>query len=210
MARAGARPMGMAFRLPGLLLVTLLLPAVEPGKFKCPSFTKLTDDEFVYPDPEQCDKYWTCTRGESKRSLCPDGLVFHPDKADGEDPCDQKANVPDKCKGRPKLQRPKPGDGHCPRQNGVYASDDPFECDTYYSCLNGKSSPTKCAQGLHYSDEIGTCVWPRESGREDCVTDDDGGSERRKKNKKNLVDQPPLLGSLPRHSATGLSVPVVQ
>jgi len=49
------------------LIVTLLLPVVEPGKFKCPSFTKLTDDEFVYPDPEQCDKYWTCVRGESKR-----------------------------------------------------------------------------------------------------------------------------------------------
>ena len=60
------------------------------------------------------------------------------------------------------------GDANCPRQNGVYASSVPGECDTYYSCLNGKSSPTKCAPGLHYSDEIGTCVWPRESGRDDC------------------------------------------
>ena len=77
------------------------------------------------------------------------------------------------------------GDAHCPRQNGVYASSVPGECDTYYSCLNGKSSPTKCAPGLHYSDDIGepsrhvtrgrdaqhcagTCVWPRESGRDDC------------------------------------------
>ena len=58
------------------------------------------------------------------------------------------------------------GDAHCPRQNGVYPKQG--ECDTYYSCLNGKSSPTKCAPGLHYSDEIGTCVWPRESGRDDC------------------------------------------
>ena len=31
---AGARPMGMASWLPSLLLVTLLLPVVEPGKFK--------------------------------------------------------------------------------------------------------------------------------------------------------------------------------
>jgi len=151
--------------LTGLIIVTLLLPAVKSGKFKCPSFTKLTSAEFVYPDPEQCDKYWTCVKGESKRSLCPDGLVFHPEKENGEEPCDLKHNVPDKCEGRPKMQRAKPGDGHCPRQNGVYGSDDLFECDTYYSCLNGKSSPTKCAQGLHYSDAIGTCVWPRESGR---------------------------------------------
>merc|ERR1711892_300800 len=180
-----ARPMSVASRLTGLIIVivTLLLPGVEPGKFKCPSFTKLTSDSFVYQDPDQCDKYWTCVKGESKRSLCPDGLVFHPGKEDGEDPCDLKHNVPDKCEGRPKLQRPKPGDGHCPRQNGVYPSADPFECDTYYSCLNGKSSPTKCVQGLHYSDVIGTCVWPRESGREDCASDDEESSGRRKKPK---------------------------
>merc|ERR1712013_213640 len=179
MAGDRVRPMGLSW----CLLVTLLLPSVEPGKFKCPSFTKLTDDEFVYPDPEQCDKYWTCIRGESKRSLCPDGLVFHPGKAKGEDPCDQRQNVPDKCEGRSQLQRPKPGDAHCPRQNGVYASDDPYECDTYYSCLNGKSSPTKCAVGLHYSDEIGTCVWPRESGRDDCITEDEEPRQRKKKQK---------------------------
>merc|ERR1711892_1580794 len=180
-----ARPMSVASRLTGLVIVivTLLLPGVEPGKFKCPSFTKLTSDPFVYQDPDQCDKYWTCVKGESKRSLCPDGLVFHPGKEDGEDPCDQKQNVPDKCEGRPKLQRPKPGDGHCPRQNGVYPSADPFECDTYYSCLNGKASPTKCVQGLHYSDVIGTCVWPRESGREDCASDDEESGGRRKKPK---------------------------
>jgi len=183
MAGPRVRPMGLSMWLPCCLLVTLLLPGVEPGKFKCPSFTKLTDDEFVYPDPEQCDKYWTCVRGESKRSLCPDGLVFHPDKGKGEDPCDQRQNVPDKCEGRSQLQRPKPGDAHCPRQNGVYASDDPYECDTYYSCLNGKSSPTKCAVGLHYSDEIGTCVWPRESGRDDCITEDEEPRQRKKKPK---------------------------
>jgi len=181
---ARARPMGPACWLPGLVVVTLLLPVVEPGKFKCPSFTKLTDDEFIYPDPEQCDKYWTCIRGESKRTLCPDGLVFNPSLGKGEEPCDQRQNTPDKCEGRTKLQRPKPGDARCPRQNGVYASDDPYECDTYFSCLNGKASSTKCAQGLHYSDTIGTCAWPRESGREDCISDDDAPEEKRRKKQK--------------------------
>ena len=76
------------------------------------------------------------------------------------------------------------GDARCPRQNGVYASSDPYECDTYYSCLNGKSSPTKCAPGLHYSDEIGTCVWPRESGREDCISEEAGAGKRKRKNPK--------------------------
>ena len=55
----------------------------------------------------------------------------------------------------------------------------PGECDTYYSCLNGKSSPTKCAPGLHYSDDIGTCVWPRESGRDDCDAAPPQTSQRR-------------------------------
>jgi len=173
-------------RLTSTILVIYILVLGSPvhtAKFKCPSFTKLTSDSFVYPDPAQCDKYWTCISGESTRSLCPDGLVFHPGKEAGEDPCDLRHNVPDKCKGRDQLQRAKPGDGHCPRQNGVYASDDPYECDTYYSCLNGKSSPTKCAQGLHYSDDIGTCVWPRESGRDDCITEDSQSGGRKKKPK---------------------------
>jgi len=166
-----------------ILVISILHTPGDTAKFKCPSFTKLTSDSFVYPDPAQCDKYWTCISGESTRSLCPDGLVFHPDKENGEDPCDLRHNVPDKCEGRDQLQRAKPGDGHCPRQNGVYASDDPYECDTYYSCLNGKSSPTKCAQGLHYSDDIGTCVWPRESGRDDCINEDSQSSGRKKKQK---------------------------
>ena len=61
--------------------------------------------------------------------------------------------------------RPVAGDAHCPRQNGVYASSIPGECDTYYTCNNGKSSATKCAEGLHYSDNDGICVWARDSGR---------------------------------------------
>ena len=86
---------------------THTLTIVSP---RCPAFTKLTSDPYIFKDPEQCDKYWTCVKGESRRSLCPDGLVFHPEKPDGEDPCDLKANVPDKCKSRPNQQRPKPGE----------------------------------------------------------------------------------------------------
>ena len=47
------------------------------------------------------------------------------------------------------------GDAHCPRQNGVYPSENPSECDIFYSCLNGVGSATKCAEGLHYSEEVG-------------------------------------------------------
>ena len=77
---------------------------------RCPAFTKLSDDTYLFKDGDQCDKYWTCKGGQSRRSLCPDGLVFHPNKPAGEDPCDLKHNVPDKCQGRQNLQRPKPGE----------------------------------------------------------------------------------------------------
>ena len=57
------------------------------------------------------------------------------------------------------------GDAHCPRQNGVYPSEKPHECDVFYSCLNGVGSPTRCPEGLHYSEKEGICVWARDSGR---------------------------------------------
>merc|ERR1740128_1001448 len=183
------------------LILSLFLP-LTLAKFKCPAFTKLTDDLYTFMDAERCDLYWECRSGNAKRIVCPDGLVFHPDKPKGEDPCDLKHNVPDKCKNRPGLQRPKPGDGNCPRQNGVYPSADQFECDVFYSCLNGKGSPTKCAEGLHFSEDIGTCVWARESGREGCASAEE---RHRKKAKKTEKNAPPK--EKPKSLANGFTCP---
>merc|ERR1740128_392323 len=183
------------------LILSLFLP-LTLAKFKCPAFTKLTDDLYTFMDAERCDLYWECRSGNAKRIVCPDGLVFHPDKPKGEDPCDLKHNLPDKCKNRPGLQRPKPGDGNCPRQNGVYPSADQFECDVFYSCLNGKGSPTKCAEGLHFSEDIGTCVWARESGREGCASAEE---RHRKKAKKTEKNAPPK--EKPKSLANGFTCP---
>ncbi|XP_023320463.1 protein obstructor-E [Eurytemora carolleeae] len=178
--------------LTGLGFYLSLLTAevfTQEEEFKCPAFTKLTDKIHLFPDPTQCDKYFECRNGLSKRVICQDGLVFHPEKPEGEDPCDLKHNTPDKCKTRPELQRPKPGDSHCPRQNGVYPSEDPFECDVFYSCLNGVGSPTRCAEGLHFSEDIGTCVWARESGRAGCVSEQNR-SQKKMTDKKPADDTP--------------------
>merc|ERR1719402_369242 len=144
------------------VLATIVGKVAPQSDFECP------EDSGVFPDPEQCDKYWECSGGKRQRRLCPDGLAFHPTKPEGEDPCDMIHNVPDKCQKRKKLQHPKPGDSHCPRQNGVYPSEIPSECDVFYSCLEGVGSATKCADGLHYSEKVGTCVWARDSGRKGC------------------------------------------
>ena len=67
----------------------------------------------VFPDPDQCNKNWECgPGGRAAPHLYPDGLLFHPSKPEGEDPCDHIHAVPDRCKKRPKLQKAKPGDAH--------------------------------------------------------------------------------------------------
>ena len=65
------------------------------GLVKCRDFS-CPKEAGVFADPEQCDKYWVCAGGQATRNICPDGLAFHPKKAQGEDPCDLIHNVPDK------------------------------------------------------------------------------------------------------------------
>ena len=97
----------------------------------------------------------------------------------------------DKCRNRPDLQRPKPGDANCPRQNGVYPSPDPTECDKYYSCLEGKGALQQCVEGLHFEPSEGVCVWARESTREGCLTVGQRQKQKKKKRPNNQRRQPP-------------------
>ena len=80
------RPAGWLLLAAGLATPGLAAAA----KFECPELSG------IFADPEQCDKYWVCVGGRGTRTLCPDGLAFHPKKAEGEDPCDLIHNVPDK------------------------------------------------------------------------------------------------------------------
>jgi len=134
--------------------------------FDCPP-----ESSGYFPHPEFCDRFFECRDGKLvKNRLCADGLAFDPEKNPDEDPCDHIHNVKGRCKSRPKLQAPQPGDGYCPRQNGVYPSPEPTECDKFYSCLNGVGSVQQCADGLHFDMDIGTCVWARESTRKGCLS----------------------------------------
>jgi len=158
------------------LLAAVLGPTAGQIDFVCPKPAGL------FAHPEQCDRYFECRSYRVTRKLCPDGLVFDPSKVEtAEDPCDHVQNTEHRCKGKPKRQRPQPGDGYCPRQNGVYPSPDPSECDKFYSCLNGVGSGHKCAEGLHFDEKIGTCVWARESGRKGCINNAQNSSSKRKK-----------------------------
>ncbi len=154
-------------------MVAAILLTTSPAQsqildFECP------EPDGLFAHPEQCDRYFECKNNRVFRKLCADGLVFDPQKtAISEDPCDHKQNTKHRCRGKPKLQPPKPGDAFCPRQNGVYPSPESTECDRFYSCLNGVGSVQQCADGLHFDPEIGTCVWARESSRKGCLTADE-------------------------------------
>ena len=66
----------------------------------------------------------------------------------------------------------------------------------FYSCLKGVGSPTRCPEGLHYSEKEGICVWARDSGRDGCgLQPDEGEKRRRKKKKEPSAEQRPPAGS---------------
>ena len=66
----------------------------------------------------------------------------------------------------------------------MYPSEKPYECDVFYSCLNGVGSPTRCPEGLHYSETEGICVWARDSGRSGCGLVPAEEDRRRRKKKE--------------------------
>jgi len=145
----------------------------------------------LFAHPEYCDRYLECQNGQLvRKKLCADGLGFDPDKSPEEDPCDHIHNIKDRCRMRPRLQRPQPGDGYCPRQNGVYPSPDQTECDKFYSCLNGVGSLQQCADGLHFDPDIGTCVWARESSRKGCLSALKRAQQAEDAAKKTFQNQP--------------------
>ncbi|QQP37381.1 Putative chitinase 3like, partial [Caligus rogercresseyi] len=187
----------MVFLRASLLLCLSLTVYGQKIEFDCPK------PHGIFEHPEQCDRYFKCRNGIVTRKLCEDGLVFDPDKVTSEDPCDHKQNTKHKCRGKPKLQRPKPGDGYCPRQNGVYASPNPSECDKFYSCLKGVGSMQVCANGLHFDPDLGTCVWARESSRKGCSSANDPtpSNQRRQRQQQNNPQ------SNPTDSRVGESLP---
>lgn len=76
--------------------IILLTGAVYTQDFKCP------DSTGYFPDLDQCDLYYQCSKGKAVPKLCPDGLVF----VDGDpnhERCDIPANVD--CEDRPALRK---------------------------------------------------------------------------------------------------------
>ncbi|XP_063593488.1 protein obstructor-E-like [Penaeus indicus] len=120
-----------------------------------------------FADAEQCDKYYHCLDNVLTEKVCPDGMAFN-DLNPKVEKCDFLFQV--NCEGRPKLQNAKPSE-NCPRQNGYFPHPESTNCHQFYYCTGGQSSQLTCPEGLSFSVKSGTCVWPDQAGRSNCVSE---------------------------------------
>ena len=61
----------------------------------------------------------------------------------------------------------------CPRLNGYYAHPVETECRLFYSCVDGVAEKHECAIGLYFDEYSGTCNWPEQTDRLDCINGED-------------------------------------
>jgi len=132
------------------------------------------EEDGVFPDALQCDKYWKCEEGKATAHLCEDGLVLDPVQTSNrnkeicvlpspENPAEGKLGT---CDGRPLRQKPQPN-GNCLRRNGYFV--DPTNCNAYTFCSNGQSTNVTCSSGLVFDQKLGVCSWDSGEPREGCT-----------------------------------------
>ncbi|CAH1154685.1 unnamed protein product [Phaedon cochleariae] len=130
--------------------------ASTSGQFKCPQRTGF------FPDPEECDIYYICSRGAYEQKFCPEGLVFD-DKDPNQERCETPANVD--CGDRTLLQESNSSPG-CPKANGFFPH--PTDCTKFHNCEDGIPTRLSCPPGLVYDIETSNCAWPKNSKRAEC------------------------------------------
>jgi len=124
-------------------------------------------EDGFYVDPQQCDKYYDCYRGQQTEKLCPDGLVFDHTLGPKVEQCNYPFIV--ECPAGSALQPAQSAGIQCPRQNGYFEHEDPSNCLEYYECVTGISVLRKCAMGLVFDEFTGTCQWATAGLRSGCV-----------------------------------------
>lgn len=140
----------------------LALAAGAYAQFNC------IEDGF-YVDPDQCDKYYQCSRGQYTEKLCPDGLIFDDTLGPRVEQCSYPFQV--ECPEPKFQQQPQPSgiNSECPRQNGRFEHEDPTDCRHYYECTNGLFEERMCHEGLYFDEFSGVCDWAVKGFRTGCV-----------------------------------------
>ncbi|XP_078611411.1 uncharacterized protein LOC144881906 isoform X1 [Branchiostoma floridae x Branchiostoma japonicum] len=140
---------------------TKIPETTSPKAFSCDG-----KDPDLYPDPEDCTKYYECVGGFADpfhRSCAPGGPVFDPKKKY----CDWPENVALPC-GQVSADVPNAVEedavatftceGKAP---GIHP--DPENCDKFYQCVPGHPGPYQrdCPPGgLVFDAELQVCNWP--------------------------------------------------
>jgi len=123
---------------------------------------EISEDGYLVPDPEQCDRYAECTpHGKLILRLCTDGYGLNLNSGK----CDLRSKVD--CTGRDKLQTPT-GTGLCPRLNGNFPVPADVSCSEFIDCREGQPFMQSCGHGAVF-DEIFGCVHPDETNRAGCT-----------------------------------------
>jgi len=138
------------------------------GAAEVSHFTPVCPDainNYIIPDPVQCDKFFLCSRGQVESRLCEDGMVFFIEEAK----CLLPKSTAGVCKDRPRLQAPL-GTGPCIRQNGVFHSS--TSCTKFITCKHNQPTPGTCAQGLVFDKERKICGWADDVLRQGCLPSD--------------------------------------
>ncbi|CAL4096163.1 unnamed protein product, partial [Meganyctiphanes norvegica] len=136
-------------------------------------------EDGFYVDPQQCDKYYHCSRGQYTEKLCPDGLIFDDTLGPRIEQCNYNFIV--SCPEGKTQQQAQPSgiNNECPRQNGLFEHEDPTNCKTYYDCVNGVPNTRECHADLHFDEFSGVCDWASKVFRSGCEdrpsTDGDSG-----------------------------------
>jgi len=144
-------------------LLLVVLAAGAYAQFNC------VEDGF-YVDPDFCDVYYHCSRGQYERKECPDGLIFDDTLGPRVEQCNYPFIVP--CPDNKQQQDPIPSNEHpvpkCPRQNGRFEHEDVTNCGEYYECTNGVGTLRACHEGLYFDEFTGVCDWASKGFRSGC------------------------------------------
>uniref|UniRef100_A0A182TW40 Chitin-binding type-2 domain-containing protein n=1 Tax=Anopheles melas TaxID=34690 RepID=A0A182TW40_9DIPT len=106
--------------------------------FQCPKETRYDKNGQVithpnYPHPSDCSQFYYCLNGiEPRLGKCDAKMVYNEDLQR----CDDPENVPECCGGR---------------TGRLLRFEDPYQCDKYYECNDGRVKEQLCPDGLVFN-----------------------------------------------------------
>jgi len=126
------------------------------------------EENGLFADALQCDRYYECIDGVVSEQFCPDGLVF--DEASvSYAKCGFPFSVD--CTGRDERQ-PAQATFGCPHQHGYFAIPDETVCNKFNFCVDGVPNTITCAGGLIFDPEKGQCAYSDQTTRVGCTSGD--------------------------------------